>query len=300
MRASEARQGCMAPMVSKSTPSSSPAALRSRSQRIVARSEAGCAMRATTEPSAASRSAALTPSDSSRAGRPSSPGAHSAACSTPTERGRASARLSTATASTPPAASSAGAAPRASSCAAMRCASVSTASGTSPNSRPGRRGRPRRAGTAAARGRGRRRSGGRGLSSVRWRTRPPSRSERTRRWVWQTAPPSVARVLVRRTNMGGTMAAAEVPCKACGQNYGTTFASRELVLNEINHLRKRNCRKSTDSAEKRRQIGKVGLMVRRVHRKRACRLCREGRMPSLQRQSSSDASVSAKRGYSSK
>ena len=68
-------------------------------------------MRATTEPSAASRSAALTPSDSSRAGRPSSPSAHSAACSTPTERGRASARLSTATASTPPAASSAGAAP---------------------------------------------------------------------------------------------------------------------------------------------------------------------------------------------
>ena len=46
-------------------------------------------MRATTEPSAASRSAALTPSDSSRAGRPSSPGAHSAACSTPTERGDA-------------------------------------------------------------------------------------------------------------------------------------------------------------------------------------------------------------------
>ncbi len=203
MRASEARQGCMAPMVSKSTPSSSPAALRSRSQRIVARSEAGCAMRATTEPSAASRSAALTPSDSSRAGRPSSPSAHSAACSTPAERGRASARLSTATASTPPAASSAGAAPRASSCAAMRCASVSTASGTSPNRSPW----PSRTASTRWHGSGQSsRSTSKWrprLSSVRWRTRAPSRSERTRRWVWQTAPPSVARVLVRRTNMGG-------------------------------------------------------------------------------------------------
>ena len=40
-KASEARYNCIAPMVSKSTPSNSPKALRSRSQACVARSEAG-------------------------------------------------------------------------------------------------------------------------------------------------------------------------------------------------------------------------------------------------------------------
>jgi len=53
--ASEARYSRIGPIVSKSTPSNSPKALRSRSQRRVARSEVGHAMRATTDPSAAAR-----------------------------------------------------------------------------------------------------------------------------------------------------------------------------------------------------------------------------------------------------
>ena len=83
-------------------------------------------MRATTEPSAASRSAALTPSDSSRAGSPSCASAHRATCSAPTLRGRTRARESTATVCRSPSGCASpgagGCAPRATSCATMRCA----------------------------------------------------------------------------------------------------------------------------------------------------------------------------------
>ena len=69
-----------------------PRALRSPSQRRVARSEPGRAMRAMIEPIAAARNDAPMPSSSSRVRRPSWSIAHSPTCSTPTERGRSSSR----------------------------------------------------------------------------------------------------------------------------------------------------------------------------------------------------------------
>ena len=84
-------------MVSKSPPSSSPRALRWRSQVQVASSEAGAAMRPTSRPSAAWRWGPDRPSSRSKSGRPSCSAAHRAACSTPTERGRASLSESTST-----------------------------------------------------------------------------------------------------------------------------------------------------------------------------------------------------------
>ena len=185
MSASDARYSCIAPMVSKSAPRSSPRALRSCSQRRVARSEPGAAMRATIEPMAAARSGAPTPSVIGSAGRPSRSSAHRPACSTPTERGRAMCSVSMSTARTSPGAGSAPVAlpPRATRRAAMRRASASTSGGQSgasvvcPLSASSMRWHssdrtPR--GNAKWRPR---------LSIVRWRTLAPTRSERTRRWV---------------------------------------------------------------------------------------------------------------------
>ena len=70
---------------------------RWRSQVQVASSEAGAAMRPTSRPSAAWRWGPDRPSSRSKSGRPSCSAAHRAACSTPTERGRASLSESTST-----------------------------------------------------------------------------------------------------------------------------------------------------------------------------------------------------------
>ena len=82
---------------SKSTPSNSPRAERSHSQRQLARSEPGAAMRATMVAMASARCVPLKPSRSSRASRPSCSMAHSPTFSTPTERGRINSRELTST-----------------------------------------------------------------------------------------------------------------------------------------------------------------------------------------------------------
>ena len=129
--ASEARYNCIAPIVWKSTPSNSPTALRSPNQAWVARSEAGYASRPTIEPVAAARNAPLTPNPANNSTRPSCPRAHSPTCSTPRLLGRVNSSESTSTACTSRAAAPGGAGARASNCAAMRCASRSTAAGVS-------------------------------------------------------------------------------------------------------------------------------------------------------------------------
>ncbi len=182
-KASEARYNCIAPMASFSTPSSSPRPLSRPSQRWVSRSLAGCAMRPTIKPAAAARSAPLTPSSSSSGISPTCSRAHSPACSTPTLRGRASAMESGWTATLSAGASAATPTPRASSKAAMRCASVSTVSGSSaisacwPSSRSSIRAHsPSQAADSISKWRPR-------FNSVRCRTLSPRRSLRTSRQV---------------------------------------------------------------------------------------------------------------------
>ncbi len=70
----------------KSIPSISPRALCRRSQKLVARSEFGAAMRATMAARAQQRWRRLKPRPSNNAGRPRPDSASSPACSTPTER----------------------------------------------------------------------------------------------------------------------------------------------------------------------------------------------------------------------
>ena len=143
-RRSLARCRAFRPMVSQSQPSSSPRALRWRSQCHAARSEAGAAMRPTRLPRTAARCAPDRPRSSSRDGGRSCRMAHRATCSTPTERGRTSSRESTSTrgrAADGSSAPSAGAAgptgetPACTSWAALRWASSSTAGEQAPSSR---------------------------------------------------------------------------------------------------------------------------------------------------------------------
>ena len=181
IRASETRYRRIMLMRSKSTPSSSPRAERSHSQRQEARSEPGAAMRAITLAMASARCVPLKPSRSSKASRPSRSMAHSPTCSTPTERGRISSREPTSTVCrsgrpVPPDGA------LLSNCAAMRWACRSTSSGQDSGTSSAWRSSScwiRLHSTAQCR-----RSTGKSLprlSRVRWRTFSPLRSERTRR-----------------------------------------------------------------------------------------------------------------------
>ena len=180
-KASDARYNCIAPMVSKSTPSNSPKALRSRSQAWVARSEAGYASRATTEATAAVHNDVLMPRVDSNSIKPNRSAAHSPTCSTPTLRGRVHASDATSTGTGARTASASPARPRASSCATIRCASSSTTAGVSSmiGAWPFKLSSMRRHSSGHA-SLGRSKSLPR-LSSVRWRTLSPSRSLCTRR-----------------------------------------------------------------------------------------------------------------------
>ena len=96
-------------MASKSTSSKlPPAPLRSHSQRQLALSDPGCAIRPMIDPTATARCRPLNPSPSSNPLRPSLSIAHNPTCSTPTVRGRANSSDSTSTVcrSVPPAATS--------------------------------------------------------------------------------------------------------------------------------------------------------------------------------------------------
>ena len=191
-------------MVSKSVPSNSPRALRSHSQRQVARSDPGAAMRAMIEAMAAARSGPLKPSCSRNSPSPSCSIAHSPTCSTPTERGRTISRESTSTLCISPPGRPAPSPERPTSCAAMRCASRSTASEHSSGSIVAwgdrsceiRSHNTRQCWRSTAKSLPR-------LSRVCWRTLSPSRRERTRRWEKYALPSPVVLVLVRRMNMAG-------------------------------------------------------------------------------------------------
>ena len=179
--ASETRYRRIRLMASKSTSSNSPSPLRSHSQRQLALSDPGCPIRPMIDPTATARCRPLNPSPSSNLPSPSLSIAHNPTCSTPTVRGRSNSSDSTSTVcrSVPPAATSA---PRCTSCMAIRCASRSTSSGhSSSTSTPCRSSNcsirlhnTAQCSVATANSLPR-------LSSVRWRTRSPLRSERTSR-----------------------------------------------------------------------------------------------------------------------